>query len=186
MAGPAGGFAFAAAGDHCRGPATARTLAALGNAGTDFYLALGDLSYGGTEAAWCDLVKSHLGSSYPFEIISGNHDQASIGRFTACLPDRMASRGGPYGERFVFDYPRQAPLARFILISPDLTLPGFAQPLYEVRSTDPEAAYFASSMGANLQPTKGFVRYEVTPTQLSGAFVASDGGGFSDRFTITR
>jgi hypothetical protein len=70
---------------------------------------------------------------------------------------------------------------------PVLVIQGtFAQPLYEVRSTDPEAAYFASSMGANLQPTKGFVRYEVTPTQLSGAFVASDGGGFSDRFTITR
>ena len=89
---------FAAAGDHGLGAATTASPHALAGSGATFYLALGDLSYGSARAerSWCDLVRSHVGSSYPFELVSGNHDDASNGlidNFAACLPDRMGRAG---------------------------------------------------------------------------------------------
>jgi calcineurin-like phosphoesterase family protein/iron/zinc purple acid phosphatase-like protein C len=49
---------------------------------------------------------------------------------------------------------------------------------------DPEAKYFARLMGAGRNPTFGFVKYTVTPTQLSAQFVRSAGGNFTDGFAI--
>lgn len=126
-------FTFAAAGDLGWNASTSRAKITLGAlqkdlANLSFFIALGDLSYSltsGTEGAWCDYVKSYVGSSFPFELISGNHednDPVRIGNFTACLPDRMGSVG-VYGKEFYFDVPSGAPLARIIHISPDLTFP---------------------------------------------------------------
>jgi len=47
--------------------------------------------------------------------------------FTECLPDRLGSTVGPgsvYGAEYTFTYPTQAPLAKFIMISPRLTVDG--------------------------------------------------------------
>lgn len=113
-------ISFAAAGDHGRNATTVASLDALRKRAPVFYVALGDLSYGGTEKAWCDLVTSHVGKDFPFQLVSGNHDQGAIDRFAACLPDHMGSTG-TYAKEYFFDYPKASPLARVILISPDLT-----------------------------------------------------------------
>jgi hypothetical protein len=116
---------FAAAGDHGSSEATAASLHALANSGATFYLALGDLSYGPAraEASWCELVRSNLGTNYPFELVSGNHDEGSNGsidKFASCLPDRMGARGR-YGAEYYFDY---GTLLRVIMIAPGVTIGG--------------------------------------------------------------
>src|SRR6476661_2935050 len=70
-----GSVHLTAAGDYGSDPVRAAgVLTALGRAGQDAHLALGDLSYGeaGQERAWCDLVTSKVGRSLPFELVSGN------------------------------------------------------------------------------------------------------------------
>ena len=87
-----------------------------------------DLSYANLtpESSWCDYVQSHVGSTFPFELIAGNHDSAGsdqegyIDNFAACLPDRLGGVRGTYGKEHYFDYPASTPIARFILISPNL------------------------------------------------------------------
>jgi hypothetical protein len=93
-------------------------------------IALGDFSYvpGNSEPAWCDFVKAGLGSTtYPFELISGNHEDAvrdgQINNYVQCLPHRLTPLTGLYGKQYYFDYPAGTPLARFINISPGLTFP---------------------------------------------------------------
>jgi hypothetical protein len=130
-------FTFAAAGDHGANATTAQSLAALDASPASFYLALGDLDYDETtsDAAWCDFVHQHLptkGPNFPFEVVTGNHEDDSkvdgfILNHAACLPDRLGSTAGPgsqYGVEYSFDYPAGAPLARFIMISPELKVSG--------------------------------------------------------------
>lgn len=68
----------------------------------NFYLALGDLSYSGIgqEAEWCDIVKSYLGPNFPFELVSGFHDDGQesppnngglIDSYANCLPSSLAA-----------------------------------------------------------------------------------------------
>jgi hypothetical protein len=57
--------------------------------------------------------------------VAGNHEDdfgehGRIGEFAACLPDRMNSVGD-YAKEYYFDYEG---LARFVMISPDLTIDG--------------------------------------------------------------
>jgi hypothetical protein len=131
-------FTFAAAGDHGANPKAAASLAALDASPAAFYLALGDMDYDQTltDAAWCDYVHAGLpskGAAFPFEVVSGNHEDdfganGSILNHAACLPDRLGATVGPgaatYGTEYAFDYPAGAPLARFIMISPELTVAG--------------------------------------------------------------
>jgi len=289
---------FAAAGDHGSGAATTASLRALASSGATFYLALGDLSYGSprAEPSWCNLVKSSVGASYPFELVLGNHDDGSNGfidNFAACLPDRMGAHGR-YGVEYYFDY---GTLLRVIMIAPDVNVGGesyqyvqgnshyawLAQRIDEARAVgipwvivgmhkvcitvgekkceigvdlmnlliakrvdlilqghdhtyqrskqltcafeksfvsacvaddgsdntytrgagavfviagafgrsfaaidtrDPEAGYFARWMGDGANPTYGFVKYTVTPEQLSAQYVGTSGGTFTDSFSI--
>jgi hypothetical protein len=120
-------FSFAAAGDFGANDDATATLEGIAGSGVDFALALGDLSYGEvpTEEDWCDYVKAIVGEDFPFQLVAGNHeddygDDGHISAFAACLPDRMNSVG-EYGAEYYFDY---GELARFILISPDLTIDG--------------------------------------------------------------
>jgi hypothetical protein len=58
-------------------------------------------------------------------LVAGNHEDdfgehGHIGDFASCLPDRMDSVGD-YPAEYYFDY---RDLARFIVISPDLTIDG--------------------------------------------------------------
>ena len=130
-------FTFAAAGDHGANANTAGSLAALDASPASFYLALGDLDYDETptDAAWCDYVHANLptkGPAFPFEVLTGNHEEdpgtnGSILNHAACLPDQLGATAGPgsaYGAEYSFDYPAGAPLARFIMISPELTVGG--------------------------------------------------------------
>jgi chitodextrinase len=306
-------FTFAAAGDHGANGKTALSLAALDTSPAEFYLAVGDMDYDETptDAAWCDYVHQHLptkGPSFPFEVVTGNHEDdfgpnGDIRNFAACLPDKLNSTpepGSQYGVNYSFDYPAEAPLARFIMISPNLTVGGvdydfkpgtahytwlantiddahadgipwvivgfhfpcltagnyscgtgpalsnllmqkhvdlvlhghehtyqrgkqlaldpvtcpsiaasgynpgcvvddgfdgvypkgagtvdvvagtFGRPLYNVFRSDPEGPYFTKLDGT----THGFVQYTVTASQLTASFVPTDGGPFSDSFTI--
>jgi|GEM_PF-5064998 len=119
-------FVFGAAGDHSANSRTTAGLDLLANSGASFYLALGDMSYSQLvpESAWCDYVKSHVGNNFPFELLSGNHEDDGpdglIENFAACLPDHLGNINGEYGKEYYFDYPVSTPIARFILISPDL------------------------------------------------------------------
>lgn len=130
-------FTFAAAGDLGANPATARSLAALDASSAGFFLALGDLDYDQTpsDRAWCDYVKDRLptkGGAFPFEVLVGNHEQdggpdGRISNFADCLPDRLGSEAGPggvYGAEYSFGYPAGNPLAKFIMISPKLSVDG--------------------------------------------------------------
>ncbi len=120
-----GGFVFAASGDHGQNKITNASLDVIvAPPAADFYLALGDLSYGvnGSEQSWCDTVKARVGATYPFELVSGNHEERFIGNFAACLPDRMNSTG-TYGANYYFDYQG---LVRVIMISPASTINGVA------------------------------------------------------------
>jgi hypothetical protein len=123
---PASGFAFTAAGDYGSGKDTTATLDLMARSGASFNLALGDLSYSDApESEWCDYVRSKVGDRFPFQLIAGNHEDdfggdGHISKFATCLPDRMDS-AGDYPEEYYFDY---RGLARFIMISPDLTIDG--------------------------------------------------------------
>ena len=155
-------FTFAAAGDHGAAAKTTTSLAALDASPAAFYLALGDMDYDETltDAAWCDYVHANLpikGPSFPFEVVTGNHEEdpgpnGSILNHAACLPDRLGATVGPgstYGAEYAFDYPASQPLARFIMISPELTVGGInyhyvpGNPHYEWLANTIDAAHAA-------------------------------------------
>ncbi|HEY8200927.1 MAG TPA: choice-of-anchor D domain-containing protein, partial [Actinomycetota bacterium] len=122
-------FTFTVAGDHGANDAATENLDHLAASGASFHLAIGDLSYGSfpTEAGWCDFVQSHVGPTFPFEIVSGDHEDngpdGDIRNFVKCLPDRIGNVVGEYGRQYYFDYPPSSPLVRSILVSPGLSFP---------------------------------------------------------------
>jgi hypothetical protein len=131
--GPGSTFSFGVAGDYGQNSNTTAVLNAINASGANFAIALGDFSYvsGNSETAWCNFVKGSVGSTYPFELISGNHEDAvrdgQINNYVQCLPHRLTPLATPpaqlYGKQYYFDYPAGTPLARFINISPGLTFP---------------------------------------------------------------
>lgn len=123
-------FTFAAQGDYGTGYDPDTLFTKMSTLGLNFVIALGDLSYTtvGQENNWCNNVKSKMGANYPFELIAGNHEDDSkddgwIDTFAQCLPDHLGAKGS-YAKQYYFDYPSTSPLARFILISPNLTVNG--------------------------------------------------------------
>ena len=57
--------------------------------------------------------------------------------------------------------------------------------LYDVEAGDAEFGYLAAAMGANREPTTGFLRVRLTASRLRGRFVNVAGtSGFGDRFVI--
>jgi hypothetical protein len=123
-------FSFGATGDLGATSNTSAVLNAAKGANLNFFLAAGDLSYSDVtpESAWCDFVKARVGSSFPFELVAGNHEDDGpdglISKFDDCLPHRLGSLSGAYAKQYYFDYPSTNPIARFINISPNLTFPG--------------------------------------------------------------
>jgi hypothetical protein len=120
---------FTAAGDYAATSNTAGVLNGIAAQGPDLNLALGDLSYGvtGQEQQWCDFVKQHVGSDFPFELITGNHESNGrngyINDFAACLPNRLPGLVGTYGREWYVDVPQSGPLVRFVMISPAIRFP---------------------------------------------------------------
>src|SRR5437588_6621881 len=129
-------FSFSAGGDMGDNSTTSATLDLIAKSSVDFHLAIGDLSYGevAPETALCEYVQSHVGATFPFELLSGNHEDGAeetgggiIDNYVKCLPNRIKKSdgsdaiSGTYGSEYYFDYPPRAPIARFILISPGMT-----------------------------------------------------------------
>ena len=124
----AGTVRFTASGDFSGSANAASVLAAIGDMQPDLHLALGDLSYSlAPEGTWCDFVKNRVGQTLPFELIAGNHESngenGSINNFSACLPNQLPGVTGTYGRQYFVDVPAEAPLVRYIMISPALTFP---------------------------------------------------------------
>jgi hypothetical protein len=124
---PSPSFTFTAAGDYGFNKDSAATLEAISREKPNFHLALGDLKYKNdlSENDWCDFVKSKVGKKFPFQLVAGNHEDdygedGRITKFAECLPDRIGVKG-KYARDYYFDYRK---LARFIMISPDLTIKG--------------------------------------------------------------
>ncbi len=122
---------FTASGDIAANSDSAAVLTKVHDLGSDLHLALGDLSYGttGQEQSWCDFVLAKVGPGFPFELISGNHESdgtmnGNINDFSACLPNQLPGLVGVYGREWYVDVPEVNPLARFVMISPNLQFPG--------------------------------------------------------------
>lgn len=120
---------FTTSGDFSSTPNSFAVFEAIGAMQPDLHLALGDLSYGatGTEQAWCDLVTSKVGAGFPFELLAGNHESngqnGNINDFSACLPNQLPGLIGTYGRQYYVDFPAEAPLVRYIGVSPALAFP---------------------------------------------------------------
>ncbi len=120
-------FTFTAGGDIGGNSSTSTALDLIAQSGSQFHLAIGDLSYSEItpESKWCSYVQSRVGSTFPFELLSGNHEDGGeiqdglIDNFVQCLPDRLGAVG-TYGKEYYFDYPASSPIARFIMTSPGL------------------------------------------------------------------
>ncbi len=124
-------FVFTANGDIDDGTDTSAVLQSIAGSGAQFHLALGDLSYSGLtpETSWCNYIKSYVGADFPYLLIAGNHEDDepagnNINGFVQCLPNLLGNHIGTYGKEYYFDYPVSSPIARFILISPDLNVDG--------------------------------------------------------------
>jgi PKD repeat protein len=119
---------FTASGDFSGSANAASVLSAIGTIKPDLHLALGDLSYStAPEETWCDFVKARVGQTLPFELVAGNHESngegGSINNFSACLPNQLPGVTGTYGRQYFVDVPAEAPLVRYVMISPALTFP---------------------------------------------------------------
>lgn len=95
------------------------TFSAAGGAGLDFFLVVGDTTYGDTtESTWCSAFRAQVGHVL---VEPGNHDigespGASLGPVLAACPyDLTDPMAGTYGRQWYVDYPAGAPLARLIL-----------------------------------------------------------------------
>jgi hypothetical protein len=119
-----------AAGDYGTSSDTTGVLDGVRAAAPDLHLGLGDYSYGGpgSEPSWCSYVKSHVGSTLPFELVSGNHESngldGQIENFASCLPNRLPGLVGTYGREWYVDVPAADPVMRIVMISPNLKFPG--------------------------------------------------------------
>ena len=119
---------FTASGDFSGSANAASVLSAIGTIKPDLHLALGDLSYStAPEDTWCDFVKARVGQTLPFELVAGNHESngegGNINNFSACLPNQLPGVTGTYGRQYFVDVPAEAPLVRYLMISPALTFP---------------------------------------------------------------
>ena len=120
---------FTASGDFAAATKATAVLNQVASSGSDFHMALGDLSYGatGAEQAWCDFVTARVGAGYPFELLAGNHESngqnGNINDFASCLPNQLPGIVGTYGRQYYADVPQVNPLVRYIGISPNLTFP---------------------------------------------------------------
>ncbi len=67
-----------------------------------------------------------------------------------------------------------------------LTVGTGGTPFRETDPTDPDAPYFATSMGLNSDPTHGFGDFDATRDRLSFTFRRTSGGTYTDAFTLDR
>lgn len=56
--------------------------------------------------------------------------------------------------------------------------------LTQINGADPEAGYFTTWMGRNINPSYGFLQVDVSDTEMSASFIRSAGGSYADGFII--
>ncbi len=122
-------FTFGAAGDF-GGPDNNDSIGLLGRArtaGMSFFLALGDLGYTTDASGWCTQMKRVLPEIVIVAGDDGRNVSGNMSGYVASCPyplssPMVAGNGTPgYGYEYYFDYPRDKPLARFILLSAGLS-----------------------------------------------------------------
>src|SRR4051794_39478277 len=119
-------FSFGVAGDFGQtDSSTGAVLNAVKSSGATMMFGIGDFSYvaGSSEPSWCSYVKTRVGSTYPFQLLAGNHESyprdGYYKNYNDCLPDRLGVTGS-YGQEYYVDYPASSPIVRFVMISPNL------------------------------------------------------------------
>jgi hypothetical protein len=128
-------FTFTFAGDYAQTTHTTANLQYLqqqyASHSISFNIGLGDFNYASNVSAgqWSkNYLHKYLSTTFPFEIVAGRHDTNQLPTYEADLPsNNIAAITGKYGQEYYFDYPAGAPpLARFIMISPNQTIPGYS------------------------------------------------------------
>jgi len=132
-------FVFAAAGDFGNSwnstGETGKVVSGIAGSGASFAIALGDLAYAtNASKSWCSNFKRIYKDVV---VIAGNHDSgpSNYGPMDvynqACpfsvpgaklIPGTITDDNGTsYGYEYAFDYPALNPIARFILLTPNIT-----------------------------------------------------------------
>jgi len=124
-------FKFAAAGDYgsCASGSTCNrvlTNTVSQHPNLNFWVALGDLSYGSqSTSSWCSSFKSVFSNVV---VIEGNHDGTS-GWGSSCPFPFSGGSGTYFSGQFTFDYPTVNPIARFIFNGPEAPSEAYMGPL---------------------------------------------------------
>src|SRR5205085_1481075 len=90
-------FTFSAVGDFGYTNNSKAVFKALGTAGVNFHLAIGDLNYDYPRISaqqWSGYVTGSIGQTIPFEIVAGEHDTGDITQLETALPDRIGTITG--------------------------------------------------------------------------------------------
>ncbi|MCX6716816.1 MAG: metallophosphoesterase [Candidatus Taylorbacteria bacterium] len=153
-------FSFTAAGDYGMNKSTEGVMSLIRGINPNFHLALGDMIYSSDvkySVDWCVFAKKFLGT-IPIELLAGNHDttDGDYNKLINCLPNSLPNDlyfKGEYGKEYYFDYPANNPMARFILLSPDLKFQDNPLP-YEYNSTSSRYTWLNDRF--NTPHTKGY------------------------------
>lgn len=94
-------------------------------------------------------------------------------------------RAGEYDERCVSDDASDGQYTKG-LGTVQIVAGAAGAGLYDVDLDQPEGPYMAAVMGAGVEPTNGLVELMVSPRALTGRFLSSTGGTFTDSFAILR
>ena len=134
---PSGSATLTLAGDFGSNSDATATLRKIAAIRPDAHFLVGDLAYSSApESEWCDYVHGVVGSSFPFEVLSGNHEDDGaedgfIRNYAKCMPDRLGVVGD-YGVQYYADI---GGVVRVIAVAADLEVDGVSYK-YEPGSTE--------------------------------------------------
>ena len=107
-------FSFGVAGDFGQtDSSTGAVLNAVKSSGASMMFGIGDFSYvaGNSEPSWCSYVKSRVGSTYPFELLAGNHESyprdGYYMNYNSCLPNHARASPAATGRSTTSTTPRR-------------------------------------------------------------------------------
>lgn len=131
---------FTAQGDTGVGSGARKVLDVIAQLRPQLNLALGDYTYkAGIEQQFCDLVTEKLGTGFPYEVVTGNHESdgrdGDIANIVKCLPNRLPGLQGEYGTQWYADIPEKDPVVRIVMVSPGIDFRG-GKPLDYSRGSD--------------------------------------------------
>src|SRR5205085_10079064 len=105
--GATGTVTFGTVGDSGASTNAQAVFSSAKGANLNLFVHLGDLSYQqqGGPGPWSTWVKGIIGTTLPFEWVSGNHDDCCVQQYVQGLPDQVGGINGTYGQNYYFDYP---------------------------------------------------------------------------------